>query len=105
VKEEAGQDKICIYVQEKTMESANILTVQAGTNCPQWGDSGHGGRTFLCLANGGSTDMRVAINGGEFGKVESVAIVLGGDSEHDTFVEALEFALSVIRRDRQVWIA
>jgi hypothetical protein len=104
VKKEAGQDKICIDIQEITIVSENVLTVQAGTNCPQGGDTGHGGRTFVSFINRGGTDIRVAINGGEFEDVDSIRIVFGGDSEHDTFVEALEFALSVIKKDKKVWI-
>ena len=34
---------------EYTATSANILTVRVGTNCPQGGDSGHGGKTVLSL--------------------------------------------------------
>ena len=82
------------------LEGANFLRVEAGTNCPQGGDYGHGGRTHLKLSDEGSTAMEVSVNGEPLRFVESIEIVLGGDSEGWMFVEALEFALNVIRAQR-----
>ncbi len=79
------------------MNSLNALTVQAGTNCPQGGDSGHGGRTVLRIINEAHTDLRVRINGGAMEEVEQVEILLGGDCEAFTFAEGLEFAAGVLR--------
>jgi len=81
---------------EEIFESCNILKVQAGTNCPMGGDSGHGGRTVLRIMDMGGSDIRVGINGAAAEPVQSIEIVLGGDCEHDTFVDALDFALRVL---------
>ena len=88
--------EVKIYSEEFT--SANILQVQAGTNCPQGGDTGHGGRTIFRLIDQGSTDIRVKIDGRAINIKNSIEITLGGDCEHFTFTEALEFALKVYRQ-------
>jgi len=85
-----------IKLMEHTAESCNCLQIQVGTNCPMGGDSGHGGRTVLRLTDEAGTDLRCGINGGRAEPVDSIEIVLGGDSEHDTFIEVLAFALSVL---------
>jgi hypothetical protein len=63
-----------------------------GTNCPNGGDTGHGGRTVLRMSDQGGTDMRV--NGTPANTVE---IVFGGDDEHLALTALLEFALAVLR--------
>jgi hypothetical protein len=71
--------------------SANILRITVGTNCPQGGDAGHGGRTIVVLEDTGSTDMRCAqLPGG-------VELVFGGDAECETLISALEFAAETLR--------
>ncbi len=90
-----------IPVGTNTFENANILTVTAGTNCPAGGDSGHGGRTLLRIVNDASTDISVRIDGGELQQVDSVEIILGGDTECETFTQALEYAVSVLRLQQQ----
>jgi hypothetical protein len=84
-------------VHSKQFDSANILTVEVGTNCPQGGDSGHGGRTVLRLINGASTDMSVGVDGAVPESVDSVEILLGGDTECETLLKSLEFAVEVLR--------
>ena len=80
-----------------TFESLNIITVHVGTNCPAGGDSGHGGRTVFGITNDASTDLRVGVNGESPTEVNSVEIVLGGDTECETFIQSLEHALNVLR--------
>jgi hypothetical protein len=91
---------VTVEVKETTMLSCNLLAVAAGTNCPQGGDAGHGGRTYFMLRNDGGTDITVRVNGqvvAEGYHGDKVEIILGGDSEHQTFVEALEFALGTLK--------
>jgi hypothetical protein len=73
-----------------------VLGVTVGTSCPQGGDSGHGGRTLLRLRDLGGTDLRARVEQDDQGRA-CVELILGGDSECATFVQALEFALSVLR--------
>ena len=89
-----------VKLAEKKIEKFNTLKVQAGTNCPQGGDYGHGGRTVLRLCDESSTAMEVKINDGPLMDAKCIEIVLGGDSECDTFIEALEFALETLRAQR-----
>ncbi|MBO4551481.1 MAG: hypothetical protein J5733_12185 [Bacteroidaceae bacterium] len=91
---------------KKEIVSCNILTVEVGTTGHMGGDSGHGGRTYLRIADEASTDMRcrVIANGKlhEFDntcQTNQIEIVLGGDCELDTFAEALRFAADVLKRD------
>lgn len=86
-----------IPISSVTFQNSNILSVSVGTNCPAGGDSGHGGRTIFRLTNGASTDMSVSTDEGPLQQVDSVEIVLGGDTECQTFIQALEHAVNVLR--------
>jgi hypothetical protein len=90
--------KLTIYKTE--CNSANVLEVQVGTNCPQGGDAGHGGRTVFRLINRSGTEMKCRLNDGEAVETSSIEILLAGDSECDTFTEALAFALEVLQAPR-----
>jgi len=87
-----------LEIHSMEFTSANILQIDVGTNCPQGGDSGHGGRTLLRLTDLGGTDIRVEVDGIEIPITKSIEIVLGGDCEHQTFIEAIEFALKIYRQ-------
>jgi len=86
-----------IPISVATFESLNIITVHAGTNCPAGGDSGYGGRTVFGIKNNASTDLRVGVNGASPTDVDSVEIVLGGDTECETLIQALEHVLNVLK--------
>jgi hypothetical protein len=90
-----------IKIFKKEITGANIIEVCAGTNSPMGGDTGHGGRTVFPISDLASTDMRMAINGSPAQPIESFMLVFGGDSEFNTFVEALRFALSIFEGDRE----
>lgn len=79
-----------------TITSANILEVEVGTNCPQGGDTGHGGRTYFRLTDLGGTDM-VPYPELTDGLNNSISIEFGGDCELYTFIQALEFALKILK--------
>lgn len=76
----------CTRQESEQFTSANILEVTVATNGYQGGDSGHGSRTYFSLEDLGSTDMDVRA---DRGKVE---IMLGGDCELQTFIDALRWA-------------
>lgn len=76
--------------------NANILEVEAGTTGYKGGDTGHGCRTYLRIKDLASTDL--CINGTES---EEVTIELGGDTELNTFIQALEFALKVLKEQSE----
>ena len=83
---------------ELPITPASILSVTVGTTGHRGGDSGHGGRTYLKLAGLGSTDLMTRIdNKEEFRGVSSLGLRLGGDSELETFIRALEFATKVLK--------
>lgn len=74
---------------------AVILSVEAGTNCPQGGDAGHGGRTLLRIRSVGAT-MECRLDGGPSVPIFEFEILLGGDAEHRVLTKALQFALGVL---------
>ena len=84
-----------------------ILEVEAGSNCPQGGDSGHGGRTYLRLSDQASTDMRLRFtpnDGSQISQtgwmpVREVELMFGGDAERECLVHALRRVLEALRAD------
>src|SRR5260370_35854175 len=76
---------------------ANCLRVTAGTNCPRGGGSGHGGRTVLILEDQSSTDLRCSADFASHSYTNAIEVILGGDSECDMFIQALEFAANTLR--------
>lgn len=94
---------IKVNTVKKELMNFNILEVDVGTNAPQGGDSGHGGRTVFRLEDQASTAWSLYVSP-EYGdeivveQPNSIEIVLGGDAEAQTFIEALEFAASELRR-------
>ena len=86
-------------VETETREfvSANILEVEVGTTGHCGGDTGHGCRTFFRLKNLSSTDMRVDVVEDIDDTTDEVSISFGGDTELDTFLDALTFAVEKLR--------
>ena len=105
-----------IPIQCAEITSANILSVEAGTNGFHGGDSGHGSRTHFAIEDLASTDMRISFHADKCvgGKLETdetgllvhgvdlhcsrIEIDLGGDCELETFIQALEFAAKTLRQ-------
>lgn len=92
-----------IPIRRKEISYANILLIEAGTNGPQGGDHGHGGRTYLKLSDRSGTSWKVRVKDqeGKEHEIESpicIEILLGGDSELHTFVEGLEFAVETLEK-------
>lgn len=82
----------------KEFTSANILKVEVGTTGYMGGDSGHGGRTYFSLTDEASTDIGIVVDGKEeYEHVDKLEIVLGGDTELATFIQALEFAVKELK--------
>lgn len=74
--------------------SANVLEAYAYTTGERGGDAGHGGRTFVMLRNVASTAMSAYAHG------DNVVIALGGDTELDTFIDALRWMADSLERQR-----
>lgn len=78
------------YILE--LVDANMLEVEVGTTGFKGGDTGHGCRTYFSIHDLASTDMTCTLDEGS-----GITIELGGDAELKTFVEALEFAVDVLK--------
>lgn len=89
--------EIATFSREVT--SANVLEVEAGTTGYMGGDSGHGGRTYLRIADAGGTDMQVH-HLGRYAD-EGFELVLGGDCELTTVIEALKFAARALEEQAE----
>lgn len=74
--------------------NANVLSVEAGTNGFQGGDSGHGSRTYFRITDCGGTDIRVKALGVDGD--EGLEVTLGGDCELETIIRALKFITKVL---------
>jgi hypothetical protein len=90
-------DGIEIPTHKEEITSCNIIEVEVGTTGHMGGDTGHGGRTYFKIKNLSSTDMRPRAHSDNFGH-NWVEIVLGGDTELDTFCEALRVGYEVLSR-------
>ena len=69
----------------------NTLGVTVASNGYQGGDSGRGGRTYICIENLCSTDIDAVVSYGQDTNAK-VEIMLGGDSELDSMIYALRWA-------------
>lgn len=89
-----------IKTERKVIKNANVLAVEAGTNTPMGGDAGHGGITVFKLSDYGATAWKlVYIKDTDQTVVEQpdkITIALYGDTEAETFMEALRFALQTL---------
>lgn len=86
-----------ITTYSRVILDSNMLEVEAGTTGCMGGDSGHGGRTYFRIHDLASTDIEVRLidsytDVGEDG----FEVVLGGDSELCTIIDALKFILKVL---------
>ena len=94
---------ISVNVVEKTFDdTAAVLGIEVGTNCPQSGDSGYGGRTIFTIKDEGSVDLKASINDDAYKSVDKISVILGGDSECKVFIEALSFALEHLKKQLDV---
>ena len=86
---------------EREIIDANILSVEAGTNGYQGGDTGHGSRTYIRISDEGGTDISAKILKNKYGETSGIEIALGGDAELSTMIEALRFILKVLEDGRE----
>lgn len=89
-----------IETWKSEITSANILEVEVGTNGYQGGDSGHGSRTYFSIRDLASTNINVELLKDNNNQTEGFVLELGGDCELETFTEALEFALKVLKEHK-----
>lgn len=73
------------------------MEIEAGTTGYCGGDSGHGGRTYFSIKDLGGTDLHAEADKDKFGSTHEVKILVGGDAELTTMIEALEFILQVLK--------
>jgi hypothetical protein len=85
-----------ITTWQREIWSANMIEVEAGTNGYCGGDSGHGGRAYLRIQDVYCTDIEVRVLGEE-GDKHGVELIMGGDCELSSLIDALEFALKALR--------
>lgn len=86
---------------ERKIIDANILSVEAGTNGYQGGDTGHGGRTYIRISDEGSTDINARVIKDRCDNTSGIEIALGGDAELSTMIEALKFITKVLEEGRE----
>lgn len=90
----------------KEIMNFNILKVKVESTGLRGGDSGHGGRTVFRLEDDASTCWNLRYEESFPGMTEirhveqpsAVEIELQGDSELETFIQALEFAVEELKK-------
>lgn len=86
----------------KEITNFNILNVNVGSTGFKGGDAGAGGKTILRLQDRASTVWNLEYEDMYERKIikqpEYIEIELRGDSELQTFVEALEFAVEELKK-------
>jgi hypothetical protein len=91
-----------VETRVKEFYSANMIKVEVGTTGFCDGDAGHGGRTYFSIIDLGCTAMSCQIFDGRremnFDNFDNdgFGVVLGGDTELMTFLDALKFAVDVL---------
>lgn len=73
-----------------------MLQVEAGSTGKCGGDSGYGCRTYFRIEDVASTDMKINKISDRYGFVSGFEVILGGDSELDSIIEALKFIVDVL---------
>jgi len=88
-----------IKTLSKEFCSANVISAKVGTNTPMGGDASHGGHTIFELKDLAGTEWYITVDGEEF-KPTTIKLELYGDTEADTFIEALEFAFETLKKQQ-----
>ncbi len=86
-----------IKMHKKTFTSANILSVEVGTNTPMGGDASHNGKTVFKLTDECGTAWKIKSGNYEKDEPKEITIELYGDCEAETFIDALEFSVSALK--------
>lgn len=111
-------DGYVINTLTKEINSANLLSITVGTNGEKGGDSGHGCRTYIKIKDIGSTDITIKPILPEYSKryiskeaiediqenSNGVEIILGGDTELGTMIEALDFAVKTLKSQSKEYL-
>lgn len=99
IKSEQNVNGVTVETWKREIWNANALEIEVGTTGYKGGDSGHGGRTYFSIKDLASTDIDVSIIKDNYSNIEGFTVKLGGDSELSTFIEALEFAIKVLKEE------
>ena len=78
-----------------------FLGLRVGSNCPQGGDTGHGGRTLFELYQQGGAHGEIHVQNADgtwtyFPYFSQIRLVFGGDIEHQRFADMLRAAADVL---------
>ena len=90
-----------VNTKKMTFESCNIIEAEVGTTGYMGGDSGHGGRTYIRIADQASSDMTVKAGEDSYG-CPFIEIKLGGDTELDTIIGAFDFIVSELKKTANI---
>lgn len=83
-----------VRIFEAEIVGCNQLRVAVGTTGKRGGDSGYGGRTFLKITDMAATVGVLTLNQNVSAPFRDLEIMLEGDSELETFLIALKFAVN-----------
>ena len=86
---------------KKEIVSANIIEVEVGTTGLLYNNAGKGSCTYFSIEDKACTNLKANVETEdkvryEFDEAHKVEIILERDTELETFVDALRFALEVL---------
>ena len=91
----------CGELRSSEFGTFNTLGATVATNGYQGGDSGHGCRTYICFEDLSSTDIDAEVSSGQDTNAK-LEIMLGGDSELDSMIDALRWAADKLEELKNV---
>lgn len=89
--------KLCDKKESAQFGFFNIIGATVATTGYQGGDSGHGGRTYICIEDIADSDLHARVTELPSGSTK-FEIIAGGDSELDTLIESLRWAADTLER-------
>lgn len=89
--------KLCDKKESAEFGFFNVIGATVATTGYKGGDSGHGGRTYICIEDVADSDFhaRASQLPSSTSKLE---IMAGGDSELDSLIEALRWTADTLER-------
>lgn len=88
-----------VITYSKEIHGVSSIKVEVGTTGIMGGGTAKGGRTFISIEDLTSSDMFVKATDDCDYHTQKVNLYLGGDSELENIIEALEFAITTLRND------
>jgi hypothetical protein len=96
-----GENMVKVKTYKTEVSTSGFLSIEVGTNTPCGGDAGQGGQTVFKLKDLGATGWQLKCDDFKKEQPKEIELRLFGDIEAKSFIEALEFAVSTLKAQRE----